>query len=58
MYNSSWYQIMSNDDGGSGSNFRISYNVKAGRTYYFGAGYYGGVEVLCQNAGVSFQPAE
>ena len=23
-----------------------------------GAGYYGGVEVLCQNAGVSFQPAE
>ena len=32
--------LASNDEGGSGNNFRITYNLTAGSTYYIGAGYY------------------
>lgn len=40
LYNSSGTEIASNDDGGSGRNFRLSYNLKGGNTYYFGVRYY------------------
>ncbi len=33
-------QLTYNDDGGSGNNFRMTYNLTAGSTYYIGAGYY------------------
>ena len=34
LFNSSKSQLTSNDDGGSGSNFSITYNVTAGKLYY------------------------
>ncbi|MCL2042909.1 MAG: hypothetical protein FWG89_02080 [Treponema sp.] len=34
-YNSSYNQVASDDDGGSGNNARISINVRANETYYF-----------------------
>ena len=40
LYNSSLSQITSNDDGGSGHNFKITYTLKANTTYYFGAKFY------------------
>ena len=42
LYNSNKSQITSNDDGGSGNNFYIAYNVTAGNTYYIGAKLYSG----------------
>lgn len=37
FYESDGYQITSNDDGGSGNNFRMVVSVEAGETYYIGA---------------------
>ena len=37
LYNASMSQLTSNDDGGSGNNFRYTYNVTAGMLYYIGA---------------------
>ena len=42
LYNSSKSQIASNDDGGDGNNFYISYNLTAGETYYIAAKLYSG----------------
>ena len=36
LYDSSWNVLASNDDGAGNSNFRISYVLTAGTTYYFG----------------------
>ena len=35
-------EIMKDDDGGNGTNFSITYDLEAGKTYYFGAEYLGG----------------
>lgn len=40
LYNSSGTQITSNDDSGDGRNFRISYKLYSGTTYYFGTKFY------------------
>ena len=40
LYNSSMSQIASNDDGGEGHNFKLTYNVSGGATYYLGCKYY------------------
>ncbi len=40
LYNSSGTELDSNDDGGSGNNFRLEYNLIAGTTYRFGVRYY------------------
>ena len=36
LYNSSMRQLDEDDDGGTGNNFRIRYNLTAGTTYYLG----------------------
>lgn len=41
LYDESKNQIASNDDGGSGSNFKITYDLAKGTTYYFGCKFYG-----------------
>ncbi len=41
LYDSSWRTLTYNDDGGSGLNFRISYALTSGNTYYFGVRFYG-----------------
>ena len=40
LYNSALDELASSDDDGSGNNFRISYRLTQGETYYFAAGYY------------------
>lgn len=40
LYDADKNQITYNDDGGSGSNFLISYDLIKGTTYYFGCRYY------------------
>ena len=40
LYSSSESQITYNDDGGSGSNFKLTYNVTGGTTYYLGVRMY------------------
>lgn len=40
LYNSNDILLTSNDDGGDGNNFLMSYNCTAGTTYYFGAKLY------------------
>lgn len=40
LYNSSKSSITSNDDGGNGNNFLISYSMTAGETYYIAVRYY------------------
>lgn len=40
LYNANKTQITYNDDGGSGTNFRIAYTLTAGVTYYWGVRYY------------------
>ncbi len=42
LYNAPQTQITSNDDGGSGSNFSITYSMTAGTTYYIVVKYYSG----------------
>lgn len=39
IYNSSGTQLVYNDDGGEGTNFRASYSMTEGTTYYLGAKY-------------------
>lgn len=41
LYNSSGSQLTSNDDSGDGSNFKISYYLTGGTTYYYGVKWYG-----------------
>lgn len=57
IYNANKSVISSNDDGGSGQNFYIEYDLKAGTKYYFGAKYYSSrtsgffdVELVCLEA--------
>ncbi|MGM9549390.1 MAG: leucine-rich repeat protein [Faecousia sp.] len=40
LYDADMKALTSNDDGGEGYNFKITYKLEAGRTYYFGARYY------------------
>lgn len=40
LYNSSQTQITYNDDGASGRNFKLTYHLQLGATYYFVAGCY------------------
>ncbi len=40
LYDSSMNQLAYNDDGGTGTNFSITYTLEAGKTYFFGARYY------------------
>lgn len=40
LYNSSQTQLLTNDDGAGYPNFRITYHLKSGQTYYFAAGCY------------------
>ncbi len=40
LYNASGTELANNDDGGSGNNFRLEYNLNAGSTYIFGIKYY------------------
>lgn len=40
LYDSNWNVLTSNDDGGSGYNFRITYDLTAGTTYYYGVRWY------------------
>ena len=40
LYNSAGSQIAYNDDGGTDSNFRLSYSLSSGTVYYFGVKYY------------------
>ena len=40
LYDSNGNLLASNDDGGTGSNFRIEYNLTAGTKYYYGIKYY------------------
>ncbi len=40
LYNSSGTELSSNDDGGEERNFRLSYNLTAGTTYYYAVRYY------------------
>ncbi|MDO5398815.1 MAG: chitobiase/beta-hexosaminidase C-terminal domain-containing protein, partial [bacterium] len=41
VYDSSFNMMYSNDDGGENSNFLITFNAEAGRTYYLGSRWYG-----------------
>lgn len=36
LYDSSWYSLKSDDDGGNGNNFSLSYSLTSGDTYYLG----------------------
>ena len=36
IYDESWNNISSDDDGGIGNNFSLMYDLEAGKTYYFG----------------------
>ncbi|MCD8005069.1 MAG: hypothetical protein LUE91_05390, partial [Oscillospiraceae bacterium] len=40
LYDASFNLLAEDDDGGSGTNFRISYTLTAGETYYLAARYY------------------
>ena len=40
LYNKDFFELHSDDDGGSGSNFCLSYNLEAGVQYYYGARFY------------------
>ncbi|MBQ4473989.1 MAG: hypothetical protein II930_06800, partial [Lachnospiraceae bacterium] len=40
LYDADWDQIATNDDGGSNGNFRLSYQMTAGTTYYYGVRFY------------------
>ncbi len=40
LYDSDFSEIANDDDGGIDNNFRITYNLEAGETYYFAARYY------------------
>ena len=40
LYDSEGNELISNDSGGDGSNFSITYDLEAGVTYYFGARFY------------------
>ena len=40
LYDADMNQITSDDDGGDGNNFRITYILSAGEQYYFGARFY------------------
>lgn len=40
LYNANKSEITHDDDGGSGNNFQITYNLIQGQTYYFGCRYY------------------
>ena len=42
LYNANMEQLAYDDDGGDDNNFRITYDLTAGTTYYFGARYYSG----------------
>lgn len=42
LYNSNKYQLTSNDNGGEGNNFKITYNLTAGETYYIAVKPYSG----------------
>ncbi|MGN1419722.1 MAG: leucine-rich repeat protein, partial [Acutalibacteraceae bacterium] len=42
LYDENKNQITSDDDDGTGNNFLITYDLEAGKTYYFGARYYTG----------------
>ncbi|MGN0486666.1 MAG: leucine-rich repeat domain-containing protein, partial [Acutalibacteraceae bacterium] len=44
LYDENKDEITYNDDGGDGANFSITYDLKAGKTYYFGASYYSSVK--------------
>lgn len=44
LYNSSKIELLNNDDGGTGNNFRLTYHLIMGQNYYFVAG--------CYNTGV------
>lgn len=41
LYDTDWNQLAYNDDGGSGTNFRITYSMHAGQQYWVGVRYYG-----------------
>ena len=41
LYDENMLIITSNDDGGGNANFRFSYYLEEGATYYFGSRYYG-----------------
>lgn len=41
LYDADFNEITKNDDGGDGNNFKISYNLTAGETYYYGVRWYG-----------------
>ena len=40
LYDESMSPIMDNDDGGENTNFKITYRLEAGQTYYIAVGYY------------------
>lgn len=40
LYDAAKNQLASNDDGGSGYNFSVTYDLVAGQTYYWGARFY------------------
>ena len=41
LYDESGNELASDDDGGDGSNFRLSYALEAGNTYFYDVRYYG-----------------
>ena len=41
LYNSTQSSLQTNDDGGEGSNFKITYTMETGTTYYVAARFYG-----------------
>ena len=48
--------LSSNDDGGTGYNFRISYNLTANATYYYGVKFYNGAATGTINTRLTLQP--
>ncbi|MBR6114753.1 MAG: hypothetical protein IKQ10_06155 [Oscillospiraceae bacterium] len=40
LYDSKWKQLLYDDDSGGNGNFKITYTLTAGKTYYYGARFY------------------
>ena len=58
LYDDNKREILSNDDGGNNNNFRLSFNVKAGETYYIGVRYYNSSNSGFIPVSFTFTPAE
>lgn len=56
LYDADMKLLTSDDDSGNGSNFKITYSLTAGKTYYFGCSYYSSVDFGNYDVTLSFTP--